>query len=446
MRFWLSAAVAASVFALAMVGIASASNHPGHPPGHGHGKQHLPPIDTSNAANCDFIAEPGNALCLLPFPDDYYTRPDSHSPTGRRVDLTTEGMPANAFGVHIDATPYHASDGFSPGATILLKVPGIDTTADVRATRAVPINHLRQYRRPNAPVVVIDATTGKRWPIWVEIDSNAADPAKAALEIHPAVNFASGHRYVVALRDLRNAAGEEIEAPAAFRYYRDNVPSKQVEINARRKHFKGLFKTLHKAGIDRKDLYLAWDFTVASDQNNAGRELAMRDDAFAQLGDTDLSDLSPQGSSPTFEVTSIEEEPNPGQIARRVKGNLAVPCYLFPNCGPGGTMQLDSNGDPIQNGVWSANFDCIIPASVTGGPAGTGRAPLCSARRARSAPVRSANSPRLTGSSSARPMRSGCRNPTSRWRSGRCRSSRASRRCRTAFSRACSTRCSSGGR
>ncbi len=387
MKIWLSAAVAACIFVLATAGIASASNSDGHSyghghghghhhDGHGHGKPHLPPIDTSNAANCDFIAEPGNALCLLPFPDDYYTRPDASSPTGRRVDLTTEGMPANAFGVHIDATPYNASDGFSPGATILLKVPGIDTAADVRATGAVPINHLRQYRRPNAPVVVIDATTGKRWPIWVEIDSNAADPAKAALEIHPAVNFASGHRYVVALRDLRNAAGEEIEAPAAFRYYRDNVPSKQDEINARRKHFKGLFKTLHKAGIDRKDLYLAWDFTVASDQNNAGRELAMRDDAFAQLGDTDLSDLSPQGISPTFEVTSIEEEPNPGQIARRVKGNLAVPCYLFPNCGPGGTMQLDSNGDPIQNGVWSANFDCIIPASVTGGPAGTGRPSL----------------------------------------------------------------------
>ena len=124
MRIWLSAAVAASVLVLAMAGIASASNSHGHghhehghghDHGHGHGKPDLPPIDTSNAANCDFIAEPGNALCLLPFPDDYYTRPDAASPTGRRVDLTTEGMPANALGVHIDATPYNASDGFSPG-------------------------------------------------------------------------------------------------------------------------------------------------------------------------------------------------------------------------------------------------------------------------------------------------------------------------------------------
>ncbi|HEY7256572.1 MAG TPA: hypothetical protein VH476_07795 [Solirubrobacterales bacterium] len=385
MRAWLSAAVAGLVLVFATGGAAAAHDWHGHGHDHGrghdhghggdHGKPHLPPIDMSNAANCDFIAEPGNALCLLPFPDDYYTRPDNTSPTGRRVDLQTAGMPANAAAIHIDATPYNASDGFSQGSTILLKVPGIDTAADVHATGAVPINHIGRYRRHDAPVVVIDAKTGRRWPIWVEIDSNAA-PANAALEIHPAVNFASGHRYIVALRDLRNAAGDRIQAPAAFRYYRDDVPSKQPEINARRRHFEEIFKTLRRAGIGRDDLYLAWDFTVASDQNNAGRELAMRNDAFAQLGDTNLSDLTPQGISPSFMVTSTETEPFPGQIARRVKGTVTVPCYLFPSCAPGGTMELDSNGNPIQNGVWPANFDCIIPSSVTSGPAGAGRPSL----------------------------------------------------------------------
>ena len=373
MRTWLSAAVAAVVLVCAMAGVASAAPHGN---GNGKGKESLPPIDTSNAQNCDFIAEPGNPLCLLPFPDDYYTRPDESSATGRRVDLNTEGMPANVLGVHIDAAPYNASDGFSPGSTILLKVPGIDTVADVRATGAVPINHIGQYKRGNAPVVVIDAETGKRWPIWVEIDSNADDPQNALLEIHPAVNFASGHRYIVALRDLRNAADQEIEASAAFRYYRDDVPSSQDEINARREHFNGIFMTLQKAGINRKHLYLAWDFTVASDQNNAGRELSMRNNAFAQLGDTNLSDLVPQGNSPSFSISAPpENEPFPG-IARRVKGTVNVPCYLFPNCGPGGTMQLNSSGEPMQNGVWPANFDCIIPGSVTTGPGGAGRPSL----------------------------------------------------------------------
>ena len=75
-------------------------------------------------------------------------------------------------------------------------------------------------------------------------------------------------------------------------------------------------------------------------------------------------------------MTKVENEPNPGQIARRVIGTFDVPCFLFPNCGPGGTMHLDTEGNPIQNGTWTANFDCIIPDSVTTGPAGSGRPSL----------------------------------------------------------------------
>jgi hypothetical protein len=380
------ATVAALALGIALfAAVALASPH-GHSPGHGHGHHHgqvhkpphqsLPPVDMSQAASCDFIASPGNPLCLLPFPDDYYTASDPASPTGRRVSLTTAGMPANAFGKHIDPAPYNASDGFSPGAAILLKVPGIDTVADVRATGAAPINHIGRYRQGNTPIVVIDAQTGKRWPIWSEIDSTATDPSKAVLEIHPAVNFASGHRYIVALRHLRNASGQKLEAPVAFRYYRDRVPSEQPEINARRGHFEAIFSRLQRSGIQRNDLYLAWDFTVASDQNNAGRELAMRDAAFAQLGDTDLADGVPQGTSPSFQVTSVEAAPNPGQIARRVKGSFQVPCYLFPSCAAGGTFQLDAAGAPIQNGTWTANFDCIVPESVVTGPPGAGRPSL----------------------------------------------------------------------
>jgi hypothetical protein len=375
MRTLLRAACAAILVVLMVPAVAMATpvHHPGKPPwghhGHHHGKPRpqLPPVDTSQAQNCDFVAQPDSTLCMLPFPDDYYTVADASSPTGRRIDFKTEGMPANVLGTHISAASYNASDGFSQGATILVKVPGIETAADVRATGAVPINHIGRYRKGNAPVVVIDATTGKRWPIWVEIDSLASDPSKAALEIHPAVNFAAGHRYIVALRNLRNAAGDKIEASAAFRYYRDRVPSKQPEIESRRAHFEAIFQRLQRSGISRHGLYLAWDFTVASDINNAGRVLAMRNAAFAQLGDTNLADGVRQGVSPSFQVTGVEENPVPGEIARRVKGTFEVPCYLFPNCGPGGTMQLGPGGTPTQNGTWTANFDCIVPESAVSG-------------------------------------------------------------------------------
>ncbi|HEX3909795.1 MAG TPA: hypothetical protein VHW67_03710 [Solirubrobacteraceae bacterium] len=334
----------------------------------------LPPIET--AGNCEFIANPGSPVCMLPFPDDYYTVADPSSATGRRINFSTEATPTNVEGKHIDASAYNGSDGFSPGSVILAKVPGIETTADVKAMGSVPINKLSQYKRANAPVVVIDASTGQRWPIWVEIDSTANEANKADLEIHPAVNFTSGDRYIVALRNLKNAAKEKLQAPAGFRYYRDNVASEQEAINLRRPHFEEIFSTLESAGIARSSLYLAWDFTVASDANNTSRELAMRNDAFAKLGDNNLEDGVVEGGAPSFTVTKVENEPNPGQIARRVKGTFTVPCYMTPSCASGGRLNLNGEGVPVQNGTWTANFDCIIPLSATTGPAESARPSL----------------------------------------------------------------------
>jgi hypothetical protein len=324
---------------------------------------------------CEFIASPGSSECMLPFPDDYYTKADPTSPTGRRIDFRELATPTNAASQHIEVGPYNAGDGFSPGSVIALKIPGISTRADVAAMHAVPINHLGQYANAAAPVVVIDASTGQRWPIWVEIDSTVK-AEKANLEIHPSVNFTSGGHYIVALRNLKNAKKEHLQAPQGFRYYRDNLASGEEKVNERRPHFEELFSKLEGAGIERSSLYLAWDFTVASDENNTSRELSMRNAAFSALGDNNLADGVVQGTSPTFAVTKVENEPNPGEIARRVQGNVVVPCFLFPSCAPGGTMVLGLEGAPLQNGVWTANFDCIIPKVATTGAGGTARPSL----------------------------------------------------------------------
>jgi hypothetical protein len=328
-----------------------------------------PNVDLSAADRCDFIGQQGGSRCLLPFPDDYYTVRDHTTATGRRVNLKTAAMPANTHGVHIDAAPYNASDGFSPGQAIVVKVPGFDSEAALQRTGAVPINHIGRFQDPNQPIVVIDAATGKRWPIWAEIDSNATSDASTALLINPATNFAAGHRYIVALRNLKTASGATIEAPPGFRYYRDRLPSGKPAINRRRGHFAQIFQTLRKAGIERRDLYLAWDFTVASDLNIAARALHIRDDAFASLGDTRLADQTVEGDPPQFQVTQVQsftpaQDP---QIARRVKGTVTVPCYLAPSCAPGGRFELGAGGLPTRNGTWNANFDCIIPRSAVNG-------------------------------------------------------------------------------
>src|SRR3546814_8185560 len=57
----------------------------------------------------------------------------------------------------------------------------------------------------------------------------------------------------------------------------DLVSSKDA-LNARRPHMEALFAKLGKAGIARDSLYLAWDFTVASERNISERALHIRDE------------------------------------------------------------------------------------------------------------------------------------------------------------------------
>lgn len=335
------------------------------------------PVDLSRTQYCDFIAAPNGAVCMTPFPSDRYTRNDPSSPTGRRIDFKSQAMPVNESGDPVDPAPYQASDGFSQGQTLLVRVPGLDNPAALAATRPAGLADPGRYALPNSPIVVINAKTGRRHPIWVELDSNASSPANTQLMIHPMVNWDAGTRYLVAMRNLKNAAGKVLAAPAGFRYYRDVLPTRKAAINQRRSHFESIFIRLRKAGIKRSGLYLAWDFTVASDENNSSRALSMRDQAFATLGDTDLADRELQGGAPDFTVDSVDLNPDP-EIARLVKGTFEVPCYMKDGygepCGPGAVLNLGADGEPEQNGVYNANFQCSVPRSVTD-PGGFGSDP-----------------------------------------------------------------------
>ena len=342
-------------------------------------------IDLSRADECDFIGDQDSSLCMLPFPDDFYTAKDPDTATGKRIAFKADAAPANTGGVHLDPASYAANDGFSPGQTIVVRVPGLDNPEALAATNPVGLPELGRYSKKGAPVVVIDAKSGKRRPIWVEIDSNASTPDDTALLIHPAKNFAGGHRYIVAMRDLEDADGKTLSAPEGFRYYRDELPSKKKAINEQRDRFENVFKKLRKADIERSNLYLAWDFTVASNENIAKNILAMRNDAFAQLGDTDLADGVVAGDAPQFTVTSVENfQPTSGgplsedaDMARRVQGTFTVPCYMTdPDgagpkvpCDPGSTLNLNPDGVPEQNGTWTANFNCMIPYAALSSPA-----------------------------------------------------------------------------
>jgi hypothetical protein len=347
----------------ASAAVPALSAYPGDRAGQGRGEGRYPyagsiAVDLpTDPQTCDPL-EP-SARCLLPFPNDYFTVRDGSVETGRRVDLAAAATPANAAGVHIDPTELNRNDGFSPGSALVALLPGID----LAASGAAPITDMGSSLDRDAPIVVIDAKTGRRHPYWAEIDSRAPDDAHRLLFVRPAKNFREGHRYVVAIRNVVDGAGQPIQPSDVFRAYRDRLDTGIDAIEGRRAHMDDLFRRLRRAGVDRDGLVLAWDFTVASGENLSERLLAMRDDAFRQLG----------SAAPRFTVTGNVPSTR-ANLAREVSGTFEIPNYLTGSGGPGALLNNgngpESSPIPARNGTYTARFICTIPTSAVGADGG----------------------------------------------------------------------------
>jgi hypothetical protein len=166
----------------------------------------------AGAERCDPI-DP--VYCLFPFPNNYFTTADTQTDTKMRVNLNVLAMPKNILGKPIDPTDWNRNDGFSPGQPILTRVPGLD----LEKTGAAPITNIEASLQRDQPIVLIDTLTLKKQLIWAELDANLtqgqlnlpnAEPGPALL-IRVAKNLEPGRRYIVALRNLKNSAGDTIE-------------------------------------------------------------------------------------------------------------------------------------------------------------------------------------------------------------------------------------------
>ncbi|MBK5111876.1 MAG: hypothetical protein JJE10_11065, partial [Thermoleophilia bacterium] len=379
-----------------------------------------------NPERCDWF---DTTVCLQPFANDYFTK-DAATPTGKQLNLNPASTPintGNASPVNLSVTDINRGDGFSPGNLITLKIPGLDTPTAFDNTGLVGLGDISRYMDADQPLLLIDAKSGKRQPVWAELDSNptSVDPSGAGdgginadpgntedvnLIVRPAKNLAFDRRYIVAFRNLKDQSNSLIPAPTAFEVYRDNLPTQQQIVEDRRGHMEnGVIKPLvDKAGVDRSSLYMAWDFTVASQESVTGRALKIRDDAFKRLGDTNLADRKIAGNSPNIDVVALCDAsapataqcgnnypgkpgvangdadqspvPDPTWYQRTVTGFIRdVPCYLNQDgCPSGAQFEFNPDGSLKWNQAYKTDvpFQCVIPRSVvdsgTVDPGGTG--------------------------------------------------------------------------
>ncbi len=320
-------------------------------------------IATPNADRCEIL---DSANCMFPWPSSAFTVADDSTVTGLRVNLNRESLPANKQGVRVDPAEWNRNDGFSPSQMILAQVPGVD----LEQTGAPPLGDLEQSLAADSPVVVIRASTGEQHLVFAELEANSTDPAEQAFIIRPMVQFERGERYIVALRNMRDASGELLEAPEVFRAFRDETLTDNDAIEARREAMEEIFGVLGDAGIAREELYLAWDFNIASVENITGRILHIRDDAFASLGN----------AVPTFTVTEVVdlepcaesgcEEGQDQYKSRTIVGTFQVPNYLDSDDGaPGSPFFYDQPDDGLPDRIggdnfFTARFYCSVARSV----------------------------------------------------------------------------------
>jgi hypothetical protein len=296
--------------------------------------------------DCDPLAPD---YCAFPFPSNVYTVPDDATVTGRRLQI-----PTTPFTVDPDPEPWTYGDGFSPSAAIMTFMPGATTTGlpghdDFDASLA-----------DGSATVLIDAETYERIAHFSELDYSADDPTRRSLFIHPAARLAPARRYIVAIRNVVDAAGTPLPASPAFAALRDGTPlPEEASVEARRELYGDIFWRLGQAGVARGELQLAWDFHTASDENTTGWLLHMRDDTFAALGE----------DSPPYTIDVVDTEWNPAEFLYRLEGTMEVPLYLDSDGPIGARLVRGDDGMPMQNGTLDVHFWMTVPLTAETEPA-----------------------------------------------------------------------------
>ncbi|RFU39041.1 hypothetical protein DZF91_24495, partial [Actinomadura logoneensis] len=313
-----------------------------------------PAAAAGTAGTVAHVCDPADtAACMLPFPNDWFTVADRSTATGRRVNLSPLATPRAGGVLPTDPTQWNRNDGFSPGSAVLTRVPGLD----LARTGAAPITDMARSLAPDAPIVLMDARTGERWPYFAELDANAPESRRLLL-VRPARNLREGHRYLVLLRGLKDGDGRAIGASPAVRRMLAGRPLGRTE-KERGAALRRTVRELNGHHVSTAGLYLAWDFTVASTRNLTERAVHMRDDAFRKLGDR----------APAFtvgKVTDFTPDQDP-YLARRVEGTVNVPSYLdLPGGPPGSSLHYGRDGLPqqIPGNVQKADFRCNIPRAA----------------------------------------------------------------------------------
>ncbi|MEQ9320925.1 MAG: hypothetical protein RIF41_17315, partial [Polyangiaceae bacterium] len=290
--------------------------------------------------------------CGFPFPSDVWTEQDPTTPTGLRVAFGETTLPKMiALGGSLDPEPFRQFDGWSVGQAPMTHLPGATVTG-----LPTPLSIGKSLSK-GSPTVIIEADTGIAVPHFSELDLSGPEDDQAFM-LRPVVRLKDATRYIVAIRHVVDADGNELAPSPVFEALRDGLEHSDPSVEARRALYADIFERLNQANYSTKDLQLAWDFTTGSLENKTPWVLHMRDEALATVG----------VAGPSYEITEVTEDPNPN-IRRRLEGLMTVPLYLDTD-EAGGKLVFGPDGMPEQNGTAEFEFIVQVPHAATTGTPG----------------------------------------------------------------------------
>ncbi|MCA9690815.1 MAG: hypothetical protein KC636_14505 [Myxococcales bacterium] len=290
-------------------------------------------------------------VCMYPWPSNVYTRADAESPTGLYVDYKAELLPINETG---DLFPVdeitNVLDGFSPNSQIRFVAPeGVDSSD------LPPIDDIAASLEADSPIVLIDVDSGERWPFFAEVDALAADePWRQAVFIRPMRRLDWGRRYAVGVRDLLDRDGAPLAPPPLFAALRDEQTTDVPELEALRGSYEEVFDALEKAGVDRGELQLAWDFTTITQET---LQVDMR---------AIMTSITPmiEGGDLGFTVKSVDQPGN--GVYYVIRGTYKVPNCMTGDASPGERLNRPDGGVAQCQGLVDAPFVAAVPEEVYG--------------------------------------------------------------------------------
>eukprot|EP00929_Paragymnodinium_shiwhaense_P054215 TRINITY_DN27164_c0_g1_i2.p1 TRINITY_DN27164_c0_g1~~TRINITY_DN27164_c0_g1_i2.p1 ORF type:complete len:909 (-),score=182.48 TRINITY_DN27164_c0_g1_i2:417-3143(-) len=330
------------------------------------------------SAKCSLLAWPQSedSCGWTPFPSNEFTKPDTETETGLRVNL-----PADLLCVKkgcIDPGTWNQHDGFSTTAALSFTMDG-----PLDSSRLTGLENIgRSLTNASSTVIFMvgeedeGEETLTQHPHWAEIDSAFRQQQQGGGEasdwvlLQLATPLQPARRYIVAViggqEGLRSTtgpltprramlellAGKGLQAAPLQTYYEEKI-----------------FKPLEHAGIRRDTLLLAWDFTTRSWTGHQEAVAAAQADAIERVtGSRNGVGAYSITADMNYERHCSESDAGAhGAMRQLFFGQVELPCYLE-DCSPYGRRfaALRRDGENIvYSGTTSVGFVLVIPCGVS---------------------------------------------------------------------------------